>query len=460
MLKIFNTFSGRKDLFKSITNKLVNIYVCGVTASNYCHIGHGRTFCFFNILFKYLQHIGYKCNYVRNITDIDIELIKKSLRKNISVKDITLNMILSMQKNFSNLNFKNPTLEPKLSDNINLIISEIKNLIDNNYAYISDDGNIYFRIKSCSDYNIFYFNIKRKNFKKDFVLWKKNINSYMYGWNSPWGKGIPGWHIGCSVMSNKYLNHKIDIHGGGCDLIFPHHENDFIQSKCLYGNKYLSNYWIHTGMVLNNKGDKLSKSKNNFYLLSDLLKLYHPDIINFFFMSNHYRKNLYFHFSDLEKYRICINKLYLCLDNLNLNIYLNKNDFLSFNFFDDLFYKYMNDDINIPKVHTLIFNMMHEINKLKNIGNNLLASKLAFKMRFFANIIGILYDDTNMYLRNIKNKKLDFKIIKRINKLIRVRNLARKNNKWKIADKLRDELYKLNISLKDTNKFTSEWYFN
>ncbi len=460
MLKIFNTFSGKKELFKSINNKLVNMYVCGVTVSNYCHIGHGRTFCFFDILLKYLIHIGYKCNYIRNITDIDSKLIKKSFEKNISIKNITSNMILNMWKNFNNLNFKNPNFEPKLTDNINLIINKIKKLISCNFAYISVNGDVYFKVKNCINYGIFFLNAKRNNFRKDFVLWKINKNNNIYGWESPWGKGIPGWHIGCSVISNKYLNNNIDIHGGGCDLIFPHHENDFIQSKCLYGKKYLSNYWIHTGMVLNYKGNKISKSKDNFYLLTDLLKIYHSDVIRFFFMSSHYRKNLFFNILDLEKYKLCINKLYLCLDGLNLNISLNKNDILSFKYFDDLFYNFMNDDINIPKIYTLIFSIMHEINKFKNIGNNLLASKLAFKMRFFANIIGILHDDVNLYLRNRKNIKLNYKIIKKINRLIKIRNLARKNKKWKIADKLRHELYKLNVSLKDKNDFTSEWYLN
>ncbi len=459
MLKIFNTLKNKKELFKSITNKLVNIYVCGVTVSDYCHIGHGRTFYFFDILLRYLVHIGYKCNYIRNITDIDNNLIKKSFKKKISIKNISSKMISYMWKDFNNLNFKTPNFEPKITDNIDLIINEIKKLINSNFAYIYN-GNVYFKIRKYFNYGVFILNKKKNRFKKDFILWRKNKIHNNYGWNSPWSKGIPGWHIGCSVLSNKYLNNNIDIHGGGCDLIFPHHENDFIQSKCLYGNKYLSNYWIHTGMVLNNKGNKLSKSKNNFYLLNDLLKIYHPDVIKFFFMSNHYRKNLYFNISELEKSRLCINKLYLCLDNLNLNIFFNNKDFLSLKEFDDLFYDFMNDDINIPKVYTLIFHIMHEINKFKNIGKNLLASKLAFKMRYFANIIGILNDDINIYLRNRKNNKLNNKIIKKINKLIRIRNLARKKKKWNIADKLRNELYKLNISIKDRDDFISDWYLN
>ncbi len=457
MLKIFNTLSRKKELFKSITNKLVNIYVCGITVSNYCHIGHGRTFYFFDILVNYLKHIGYKCNYIRNITDIDSKLIKKSFKENISFKKIFNNMILSMYKDFDSLNLSVPNFEPKVTDNIKLIISEISKLIKNNFAYINISGDVCFSIKKYLTNNSFFFNRNIKNINSDFVLWKINKNNINYGWFSPWGKGIPGWHIACSVMSNKYLSYNIDIHGGGCDLIFPHHENDLIQSKCLYGEKYLSNYWVHTGMVLNFKGNKLSKSSiSDVYWLSDLLNLYHVDIIKLFFMSTHYRKNLNFNILDLEKCKICINKLYLCLDDLNLNIFLNKKDFLDFKEFDDLFYNFMNNDLNIPKVYTLIFHMMHEINKFKS-SNRLLASKLACKMRYFSNIIGILNCDVSLYLRNIDSNKKN-KIIKKIKRLIRVRNLARKKKKWNIADLLRNKLRKLNVLVKDKKNFISDWY--
>ncbi len=455
MLKIFNTLNKKKELFKSIQCKLVNIYVCGITVSNYCHIGHGRTFYFFDILVNYLKHIGYKCNYVRNITDVDNKLIKKSLQKKISLKDLSYKMIINMWNNFNNLNFSKPSFEPKITDHIKIIIKEIKKLIVLKYAYISLNGDVYFKIKKYLNKNIFLLKKNIDIFKKDFVLWKVNKGSLNYGWKSPWGKGIPGWHIGCSVISNKYLNNNIDIHGGGYDLIFPHHENDIIQSKCLYGNKYKANYWIHTGMVLNIKGCKLSKSKdNNIYRLCDLLKIYHSDVLKFFFMSTHYRKNLYFNSLNFIKYKECINKLYLCLNNLNLNINLKKKDYLIFKEFDDLFYNYMNDDLNIPKVYTLIFYMMHEINKFK-CNNFSLANKLALRMRYFANIIGILNSNINYYLKN----KLSFKIdIKKINKIVRIRNLARKRKKWYIADLLRNKLYKLNVLVRDKKKFNSDWY--
>ncbi len=454
MLKIFNTLKNKKELFKSIKDKLVNIYVCGVTVSNYCHVGHGRTFYFFDILVNYLKHIGYKCNYIRNITDIDNKLIKRSLQKKIPFKNLSSKMINNMRNDFSNLNISSPNLEPKITDNINLIIHEIEKLILYKYAYISLTGDVYFSVEKYLNHSSFFLKKNIGILKKDFVLWKLNKDSLSYGWESPWGKGTPGWHIGCTVISNKYLNYNIDIHGGGCDLIFPHHENDLIQSKCLYSIKYIANYWIHTGMVLNCNGYKLSKSKNNIYKLSDLLEIYHSDVLKFFFMSTHYRKNLYFNILDLVKYKECINKLYLCLDDFNLNINFKKKDYLIFKEFDDLFYKFMNDDLNIPKVYTLIFHMMHEINIIKS-NNFLLANKLAYKMRYFSNIIGILNNNVNFYLRNSLNIKID---IKKINRLIKIRNLARKKKKWHIADLLRNELYKLNVLVRDKKKSNSDWY--
>ncbi len=458
MLKIFNTLVNKKELFKSINTKLVNMYVCGVTVSNYCHVGHGRTFYFFDTLLRYLIHLGYKCNYVRNITDIDNKLINKSLNKNISIKKISSNMILNMWKDFNDLGLLIPSFEPKITDNIELIIDGIKKLIKDNFAYISNNGDICFSVNKKINYGKYFSN--RKVFKhiNDFVLWKLNKNINFKAWDSPWGKGIPGWHIGCSIISNRYLNNHIDIHGGGSDLLFPHHENDLIQSKCLYKKKYFSNYWIHTGIMLNINGKKLSKSKKNVFFLKNLLKIYHPDIIKFFFSSKHYRKNMYFDITELERNKVCINKLYLCLSNLNMNITLNKKDILNFKEFDDLFYKYMNNDINLPKVQTLIFYMMHEVNKFK-FSNYLLANKLAFKMKCFANIIGILNNNVDNFLRQNKNRKINFKIIKRINRLVKIRNIARKKKKWKIADSLRNELFKLNVFVNDKENFSSEWYF-
>ncbi len=457
MLKIFNTLNNKKEFFIK-SNKNINLYVCGVTISNYCHIGHARTFYFFDILIKYLEYLKYKCNYIRNITDIDDKIIFNSNKYNISIKNLSDLMIFNMNKDFNKLNFKKPNFEPKTSNHINLIIFFIKKLIKFNYAYISYNGDILFNIKLIKNYgNNIIKNKNLNNFKSNFVLWKLNINSKIknFGWESPWGVGRPGWHIECSIMSYKYLK-NIDIHGGGLDLIFPHHENEFILSKCLFKNKYLVKNWIHTGMVINDYG-KLSKSKNNYFIIKDLLKIYHPDIIKFFLMSTHYRKNLNFNLKYLDKAELSIKKIYFCLRDLNLNISLSNKDKNYLKKFDYYFYLYMNDDFNIPKIYSLFFNMVNKINILKYNGNYILASKIGKKMKYFANFFGLLNENNINYFLNKNRNKIVY--INKINKFINLRNKARLLKKWKIADWIRKKLLKNNISIQDKN-YNSYWYFN
>ncbi len=463
MLKIFNTLNNKKEFLNFNNKKIINLYVCGVTVSDYCHIGHARTFYFFDILIKYLKYLNYKCNYIRNITDIDDKIILNSYKYNISIKNFSNLMILNMNKDFKDLDFKKPNFEPKISNYINLIIFFIKKLIKDNYAYISYNGDVLFNIKKIKNYgmNILKnFNIIKNNINNsNFVLWKLNINSKIkyFGWNSPWGIGRPGWHIECSIMSYKYLK-NIDIHGGGLDLIFPHHENEFILSKCLFKNKYLVKYWMHTGMVINNMG-KLSKSKNNFFKIKNLLKIYHPDIIKFFLMSTHYRKNLNFNFFDLNKAKLCINKIYFSLRNLDLNISLLDKDIFFLKKFDYYFNLYMNNDFNIPKIYCLFFNMINKINILKKKKNYILASKIGIKLKRFANLLGLLNDDSINYFLNKKNKLKKKIFIIKINKFINLRNKARLLKKWKLADWIRNRLLKNNISIEDNEDITN-WYFN
>ncbi len=463
MLKIFNTLSRKKEIFVPINLNKIKIYVCGVTTSNYCHVGHGRTFYFFDILLRYLIFLKYNCIYVRNITDIDDKIINKSNIDNINVYDLSNLMIRSMLKDFNNLNFKKPNYEPKLTDNIDLIISAIIKLIKYDYAYVSDTGDILFSINKVDLYKSYFFNnrdISNKLNNQDFVLWKLNKLNDFLGWCSPWGFGRPGWHIGCSVMSNKYLFGAIDIHGGGYDLQFPHHHNELIQSQCLFKSEYLIKYWVHTGMVILNK-NKMSKSKSNVFFLKNLFNKYHIDVIKYYLMSTHYRKNLFFDVNSLNKTRLVITKFYLLLKDLNLNISLSKQDYLALKYFDDEFIKFMNDDFNIPKVYNLLFLIFHEINKFKN-KNFILASKLGVKMRFLANIIGLLNFDIYSFL----NKKVGFKklsnnlLVKKINKLIYLRNIARKSNNWIKADFIKKKLFNLNVKIKDKNNYCTEWYFN
>ncbi len=460
MLRIFNTLTNKKELFKSIVNNKVNIYVCGVTVSDYCHLGHGRTFYFFDILLKYLIHLGYKCRYIRNITDIDDFLVKKANKSNVSVDDFLIHMINSMWNDFNSLGFKKPNYEPRISNYIKLIIENILFLLKNKFAYISLSGDVIFSIKNNYNYGNIFLNLNKNClYKKNFVLWKLNNDNDFIGWKSPWGFGRPGWHIGCSTISNKFLFNSIDIHGGGLDLKFPHHENEIIQSRCLFGKECLPNYWMHTGMVINSIG-KLSKSHENTFLISNLLKIYHSDVIKFFFMSKHYRKNLFFDINKLEKYKLCLNKFYSVFVNFNLNLTLSYKDLLSLKEFDDIFYKFINDDFNISGIYVLLFDMLNEINKIKN-KKFLLSNKLAIKMRNLANLIGLLEDTPSNYFNNyfLVNKNKLY-LIDKINFLVKLRNLARRKKDWKTADALRNKLFKLNVNLKDKENYITEWYIN
>ncbi len=447
MLRIFNTLSNKKEVFKSIYYRSVNIYVCGVTISNYCHIGHGRTFCFFDILVRYLNYLGYKCNYIRNITDVSNDFLKSKLLGKYKINDFITNMITKMSHDFKILDFIEPNYEPRTMKHISIIISFISKLIYDGFAYININGDVCCDIKKIIRDNRFIKNKKLSN--NNFVLWKLNRFNKYFGWYSPWGFGIPGWHIGCSVLSNEYLHNMIDIHGGGTDLIFPHHVNEFYLSKYLFDKKNFINYFMHTGLVLTNKS-KMSKSKKNFFLLNDLLKKYHPDVIKFFFLSTHYRKTLSFNSNNLINSRLSITKFYLTLRNLNLNLSLSNKDLLSFRDLDKDFCCFMDDDFNTPKVFSLFFEILREINFLKN-RNFLLASKMGIKMCLLANIIGLL-NNKNFFLYSGNYK------IRKIENLIYLRNKARKCQNWVLSDLIRDKLYKLNVLIKDC-KDKTEWYF-
>ncbi len=450
MLKIFNSFNHKKEIFQPICKKYVHIYVCGVTLSNYCHIGHGRTFCFFDILIRYLNYLGYKCKYVRNITDVYDNNINNF---NTQYQDFHVNnklfdlMFSSMCDNFKLLNIKKPNFEPRVTEHIDLIISTILLLIKHKHAYIAHNGDVCFKIKR--SYSSYFLKNRKVKIKDSFVLWKLNKKFNTVGWSSPWGFGRPGWHISCVVMSSKYLFHKIDIHGGGSDLIFPHHENEFLLFKNLFNNNVV-NYWIHTGMVLNDN-EKMSKSKNNFFLLRNLLKKYHPDVIKYFLMSTHYRKNLFFKEESLLHASSVITKLYLILEDFNLQLHLSEKDLINFKDFDIDFRNFMNNDLNVPRVFCLFFDMVKEIKILKE-KNFLLANKLVIKMLSLAKVLGFL----NKNKKNYINTKNNYFI--KIYHLLNLREMARKNGNWKEADLIRTKLLKLNVRVKDFKNKTT-WYF-
>ena len=327
-LFIFNTMSGSKELFKPINKDKVLMYVCGITAYDYSHIGHARAYITFDIIYRYLKHIGFNTLYVRNFTDIDDKIIKKANEEDVAFNIISERFIDEFHKDMNSLYIESPTYEPKATETVEDIILFIKSLIDNGFAY-EKNSDVFFKVNSFKEYGklshknidelIFGARIPLNEEKEnplDFALWKKSKPNEPF-WNSPWGQGRPGWHIECSTMSMKFLGGQIDIHGGGSDLIFPHHENEIAQSESFTGKKFV-NYWIHNGFV-NINNEKMSKSLKNYITIRDLLKDYEPEVIRLFFMFTHYRSFIEFSQSGLESAQQSLIRLYEAL-NLYIDI--------------------------------------------------------------------------------------------------------------------------------------------
>lgn len=458
MLKIFNTLTKKKENFKTIYFNNINIYVCGLTVYDLCHIGNIRTLITFDIIIRYFKYLGFKVNYVRNITDIDDKIINCIVNKGILLKDFTNKMIDEMHIDLNKLGLIPPNIEPKVTNYIEEIIIFIKKLIKKKCGYIASNGDVIFSVKSYKNYGLLsrqnllkLKNINNLNYNKlkknhtDFVLWKiskKNEPS----WPSPWGYGRPGWHIECSTIINKQFGKKIDIHGGGSDLIFPHHENEIAQSKCLNDN-FCVNFWMHTGMVmLNNK--KMSKSLGNFLTIRNILKYYDSETIRFFLISKHYRSPINYSEENIKQSKFGLKRLYIALNNINIsNSITNRGEI-----FVKKFINSMNDDFNTPKACAVLFDIASEINRFKKKNKIIEAQGLATTLFYLAKILGLIKRKSNFSL----NKKHEKSINKKnMIKLIKKRNIARKEKNWILADKIRNKLKKIGIIIEDKYDKTS-----
>lgn len=451
---IYNTLKNYKDLLIPIKYNKVKIYVCGFTVYDYCHIGHGRNMFIFYLINKFLKIRGYKITYVRNITDIDKKIINKSIKNKESIKKLTNRIINSIYKDEKKLGLLSPDYEPKVSKYKNIIIYYINKLIKKDYAYINK-GNVYFKINKHKIYGrlsnqklkklYFFLRIKKDKYKKnilDFILWKKT--NYKYGWYSPWSFGLPGWHIECSVLSKIYLGNKFDIHGGGLDLIFPHHENEKSQSELIFCKRHV-NIWIHSGHInINDK--KMSKSLNNIILLRKSLKTYHPEVIRYYFLLTHYRKSInYTKFSlDMAFYSLKrfykIIKIIKPIKGKNNNLFYNK------------FILALENDFNTVKAISILFDILYELNK--NLGKKQKAQALCFELIRLGNIIGIL----NSLPKKILKKKLLLNINK-IEFFILKRNIAKNEKKFLKSDNIRNNLNKFGIFFQDTLN-RNIWFIN
>ncbi|WAS99900.1 cysteine--tRNA ligase [Rouxiella chamberiensis] len=451
MLKIFNTLSRQKEEFKPIHAGKIGMYVCGITVYDLCHIGHGRTFVSFDVVARYLRYLGYSLKYVRNITDIDDKIIKRAAENGESFVELTDRMIAEMHADFDALGILPPDLEPRATHHIQEIIEIVQQLIDRDHAYIAINGDVMFSVESDPDYGILsrqdldqlqagarveVADVKRN--PMDFVLWKMSKEGEP-SWNSPWGNGRPGWHIECSAMNCKQLGSHFDIHGGGSDLMFPHHENEIAQSSCAHDGPYV-NTWMHSGMVMIDR-EKMSKSLDNFFTVRDVLKYYDAESVRYFLMSGHYRSQLNYSEENLKLARTSMERLYTALRGTDATAAPAGGEA-----FEARFRAAMDDDFNTPEAYSVLFDMARDINRLKS-ENLEAANGLAAELRRLAGVLGLLTQEPEQFLQS--GAQSDDGEVAEIEALIKQRNDARASKDWAMADKARDRLNEMGIVLED-----------
>ncbi|MDZ7279162.1 cysteine--tRNA ligase [Pantoea eucrina] len=451
MLKIYNTLTRQKEEFKPIHAGQIGMYVCGITVYDLCHIGHGRTFVAFDVVARYLRYIGYQLKYVRNITDIDDKIIKRANENGESIDALTDRMIAEMHRDFAALGIQPPDLEPRATRHISEIIELVERLIARGHAYVAENGDVMFDVLSDKDYGVLsrqdleqlqagarveVADVKRN--PMDFVLWKMS-KANEPSWPSPWGQGRPGWHIECSAMNCKQLGSHFDIHGGGSDLMFPHHENEVAQSTCAHDGQYV-NYWMHSGMVMVDR-EKMSKSLGNFFTVRDVLQHYDAETVRYFLMSGHYRSQLNYGEENLNQARAALERLYTALRNTDSNA-----EAAGGEAFDARFRAAMDDDFNTPEAYSVLFDMARDVNRLK-AEDKTAADGLAAKLRQLANVLGILQQDPEQFLQG--GAQENGEEVAEIDALIKMRNDARQAKDWAQADVARDRLNALGIILED-----------
>ena len=450
-IKFYNSLTNQKEDFVPIREGEVGMYICGMTVYDNCHLGHARAMMAFDILARYLRYQNYKVNFIRNITDIDDKIIERANENKETIDALTDRTIASMQEDFSMLGLELPTNEPRATDHIGGMIKMISTLIDKGHAYHSEGGDVFFAVRTFPEYgklsnkNIDDLNpgsrIEEDGSKKDpldFVLWK-SAKPNEPSWNSPWGLGRPGWHIECSVMSLENLGNHFDIHGGGPDLLFPHHENEIAQSECASDHKF-ANYWMHSGLLKIN-GEKMSKSLGNFAMLKDLLASYHPEVIRYYLISSHYRSSLNFDSDSLDQARSALTRLYQALSLASSEESNLHND--SVKEFKDS----MNDDLNTPEALSILFGLAKLINNSQDTQDQ---NMYASTMRELGKVLGLLNDSSETFLQygaNLTDEE--------INQKIEERNQARDNKDFQKADQIRDELATQGILLDDSSDGTS-----
>lgn len=457
-MKIFNTLTRRKEELKTITPNELKVYACGPTVYNFIHIGNARPLCVFDTFRRYMEYRGYKVNFVQNFTDIDDKIIRRANEEGTDYKTVSEKYIEEFWTDAKGMNVREATVHPKATENIDEIINIVSTLIEKGYAYAADNGDVYFSPKKFNEYGKLSHQpledleagarINVEEVKKepmDFALWKSAKPGEPY-WESPWGHGRPGWHIECSAMVRRYLGETIDIHCGGQDLVFPHHENEIAQSECCNGAPF-ANYWMHNGFI-SVDNVKMSKSLGNFFTVRDVANEYGYEPIRYFLISSHYRSPINYSIDIIEQCKASLVRLYNCRESLDFamknavaELPANADEIkATLNSRRDQFIKAMDDDLNTADAISAVFELVKDINTtvITDAPSKELVETATTLFDELTGVLGLVY--------NRKTESLDDEI----EKLIEARTQARKDRNWAEADRIRDELKSQGIVLEDT----------
>jgi cysteinyl-tRNA synthetase len=449
MLKIYNDLSRSKETFEPLQPGKVNLYVCGMTVYDLCHLGHARVMVVFDVVYRYLKAVGYDVTYIRNITDIDDKIINRANENGEPFHELTERFIQAMHEDSDALGIIPPDAEPKATDHIAEIISMCEKLIEKGHAYVADNGDVYYDVYSFPTYGklsgkslddlqagarVEPGDVKRNPL--DFALWK-SAKPDEPSWQSPWGDGRPGWHIECSAMSTKALGDTFDIHGGGADLTFPHHENEIAQSEGATGHPFVK-YWMHNGFVRIND-EKMSKSLGNFFTVREILERYQAEEVRYFILTSQYRSPLNYSDEHLDNARNALTRFYTALRGLPEATPTADTQF------EKDFHAAMQDDFNTPEALATLFELVREINRVR-AEDETAAAALGALLRQLGDLIGILQSDAESYLRggasaNDGDAEIDA--------LVAQRNEAKANKDWGTADEIRNKLQEMGIVLED-----------
>ncbi|WP_167144513.1 cysteine--tRNA ligase [Pseudomonas sp. OTU750018] len=449
MLSIYNTLTKNKDVFKPLVGNQVRMYVCGMTVYDFCHIGHARVMVAFDVVTRWLRHRGYDVTYVRNITDIDDKIIKRANDNGEPFEALVERMIAAMHEDEARLNVLRPDQEPRATSHIAGMHQMIQTLIDKGFAYAPGNGDVYYRVGKFVGYG----KLSRKKIEDlkigarievdeakqdplDFVLWK-GVKPGEPSWESPWGAGRPGWHIECSVMSTCCLGETFDIHGGGPDLVFPHHENEIAQSEAATGKLY-ANAWMHAGAVRVD-GEKMSKSLGNFFTIREVLEKYHPEVVRYLLVSSHYRSPINYSEDSLREAKGALERFYNALKGLPDAAPAGGDAFV------ERFAAAMDDDFNSPEACAVLFEMAREINRLRETDLQA-AAGLAARLKELAGVLGVLQLEPEAFLQAGAAGKVD---AAEVEALIAARLQARAEKNWGESDRIRDQITAMGVVLED-----------